>query len=376
MKKAAIFLIIASLVSCSQDNPEALKKKLTSYKNQQAAIAEKISGIEEQLNADTSLQEATFKTAVTLLKLKKENFSHYIDFSGKVEADLEAFVSPQVSGQIRKIHVSEAALVKKGDLLISLGTEVTEKSIQEVKTSLELNTVLYEKQKELWDQKIGSELQFLQAKSAKESLEARLATLEEQLELASIRAPFDGVIEDILMKEGELAMPGARLLHIVNLLNLTLKSDISETYLTDINVGEPVSVSFPVFNDMSMTLPISRIGSVIDNASRTFKVEVRLKNPRYLIKPNQLAVLQVKDYSNDSALVVPSVIIKQDTRGYYLYKAVEDGDGMKAKKVYVKPGKAYLERTMILEGINEGEAVIDKGYNLVKDGSPVNVISE
>lgn len=372
------FFFLATLVvlgSCNnQDNSEAIKKQINRNKDKINQLTSKNALLQEKLSSDSSLNKDAFRTAVTLKKITKGPFSHFISLSGKVEADLEAFVSPQVGGQIRSIRVREASFVKKGELLVSLGTEVTEKSIEEVKTGLELASILYNKQKELWDQKIGSEVQYLQTKASKESLEARLAMLHEQLEMASIRAPFDGIVEKIYMKEGELAMPGSRILHIVNLGNLTIKADLSESYLADVRVGEPVTVEFPSYPGMSLSLPISRTGSVIDNASRTFRVEVRFSNPGGKIKPNQLATMLIKDFYSENAFVVPAVVIKQDANGHFLYHAVDDGSGgLKASKIYVKPGKSYLENTMVLEGIEEGMQIIDKGYNLVKDGSPVQV---
>ena len=193
--------------------------------------------------------------------------------------------------------------------------------------------------------------------------------------MAQVRAPFGGIIEDVAVKPGDMAMPGGRHIHLVNLQDLSIITNISENYLNAIKEGEEVEVKFPAYPDMAKTLPIKRVGSVIDNASRTFEVELAFKNADEKIKPNQLASLRIIDFSSDSALVVPSIVIKQDTKGYYLYKVIERGEQAEAEKVYVVTGRSAGDQTMIREGLEKGTRVIVEGYNLVTDGSDVKVVS-
>lgn len=376
MKKLIIIFSSIFLFGCAQDSPEAIEKKIIDYKSRINTYNEKIAELEEQLKGNSANPDEEMGTVVRIKELSPESFSHYINVSGKVIAEEEAFISPEMNGQIDRIYVDEGQNVKKGQLLISLNSDVTEKNIKEVQTNLELLTKLYEKQKELWDQNIGTEVQFLQAKSNKESAEARLATLEEQIEMARIRAPFSGIVEDILVKEGEMAMPGVRMLHLVNLYDLSIESDISENYLNDIREGEKVEVTFPTFPDMNKMLPIKRVGSVIDNMSRTFQIELELKNQDGRIKPNQLAELRVNDFSADDALVVPSITVKQDISGYFIYHVAKGEKGPEAEKLYVTPGRFSGDQTMIVEGLEPGMKIIVEGFNLVKDGTRVNVLSE
>ncbi len=376
MKKVIIIFSSIFLFGCAQDNPEAIEKKIINYKNRINSFNEKIAELEAQLQSDSANLDEELGTVVRIKELAPQEFSHFIKVSGKVIAEEEAFISPEMNGQIDEIYVDEGQNVQKGQLLISLNTDVTEKNIKEVKTNLELLTKLYEKQKELWDQNIGTEVQFLQAKSNKESAEARLATLEEQVEMARIRAPFSGIVEDIMVKEGEMAMPGSRMLHLVNLYDLSIESDISENYLNDIREGERVEVKFPTFPEMEKMLPIKRVGSVIDNMSRTFQIELELKNQDGRIKPNQLAELRVNDFSDEDALVVPSIMVKQDVSGHYVYHVKESEEGPVAEKVYVIPGRSSEDQTMIEEGLEAGMRIIVEGFNLVKDGTRVNVLSD
>ncbi len=373
MKKIFVALSVLILASCSPKGPEAVQKKISGYKNQLAELSRKIDELEEKLRADTILISDNQKTLVELKELSFRHFAHFITLSGKVTPEQEAFISPEINGQVHRIFVKEGQLVKKGELLISLKTDITERSIQEVQTNLDLASKLYEKQKELWDQNIGSEIQYLQLKANMESLQARLATLREQLQMASIKAPFEGLVEKIYIKEGELASPGIRLLHIVNLEKLKISADVSENYLNDIQKGEIVTIEFPSFPEMTRTLPVKRLGNIIDNKSRTFTVEVSYDNPGGKIKPNQFVNMLINDFASEQAIVVPSIIIRQDIQGHFLFVAEEENGELKARKIYVIPGKSYMEETMIREGIKPGMKVIIGGYNMVRNGSDIKI---
>jgi RND family efflux transporter MFP subunit len=173
-----------------------------------------------------------------------------------------------------------------------------------------------------------------------------------------------------------MAMPGSRLLHLVNLKDLSIEADISENYLNDIREGERVEVQFASLPGMTKMLPIKRVGSVIDNMSRTFEIELELKNQDEKLKPNQLAELRINDFSADSALVIPSITIKQDVSGYYVYQIEQGGKSPVASKIYITPGRSAEEYTMVLDGLKPGMRIITEGYNLVKDGTEVTILSD
>jgi RND family efflux transporter MFP subunit len=304
-----------------------------------------------------------------------QSFSGYFEVTGVLEAMQDAYISPELNGQILDIAVRRGSRVNQGDLIIRLETEITEKNIEEVKTSLELAQQIFQRQKELWEQKIGSELQYLEAKNGMESLQARLATLEEQRDKAYIAAPFSGIIDDIMVKEGELATPGMPLVHLVSLASMRVSARISEAFLTRVAEGDLVDLDFPAYPDYELKAPVTRLGQVIDPQTRTFALEVELENPRGQLKPNMLASLRIQDFSDDRALVVPSNVLRQDFNGTFLFRIASENGKPIAEKVYVKPGITIQDQTLISEGLLPGDTVITRGFNLVSSGSPVRIIN-
>jgi RND family efflux transporter MFP subunit len=217
-------------------------------------------------------------------------------------------------------------------------------------------------------------MQYLEAKNGKEGLEHKLKTLQSQLDMALIKAPFSGIVDEIYLKEGEMASPGRSILYLVNLDKLKVLADVSETLLPKIKVGDMVNVKFPSYANMEMKAPINRISNSIDLKTRTIKVEVRLDNVNSQIKPNQIAMLSIMDFETPKAIVLPSLIIKQDSRGEFLFVAEKNEAGaVAAKKIYVQSGLSYNDQTMVLKGLTIGQQVITAGYNQVGNGSLVEV---
>ncbi len=314
---------------------------------------------------------------VTVKKLAHEKFDHYFLVNGSVEAVDDAFISPEINGQIKKIHVTEGQRVKEGELLISLNSDVTESAIAEVKTGLELARTIYEKRKGLWEKKIGSEVQYLEAKTNKESLENKLNTLNAQLEMAKIKAPISGIVDKIFKKEGELAIPGIRLIQLVNLKKVYVNAEVSEAYISKVDKGNSVEVTFSSYPGLTVESLIHRTGNVVNPTNRTFLVQLLLDNREEKLKPNMMALLKMKDFSAAAALVVPSVIIKNDLEGSYLYvvQTKEEEGKLVAKKTYVETGMSEGGNTMITQGLEPGQQVVIKGYNLVKNGMRVKIES-
>ena len=377
MRNKGIVLLFVILISGCQNTkvPENNDQLLTKYKQQALALDQKISQLENIVNTDTASVNNSEAITVRTKVLTPENFRHYIIVNGSVQAEQDALISPEINGSVDKILVTEGNMVKENQLLILLDTRVITSNIREVKVSLELAAATYRKQKELWDQKIGSEMQYLQAKNQKQSLESRLNTLNAQLDMAHLRAPFSGIVDEISITQGELASPGKPVLHLVNLTKLKIYGDVSETYLSSIHKGEQVEISFPAFPGYTKMGGIYRTGKVINDKSRTFLIELKLDNPDQKILPNLISRIKISDYQNNSALVVPTPALKQDFNGWFLYKTTMNDNRKIATKAYVKPGISFENSTEILTGLKPGDEVIVAGFNQVAGGRAVKVVS-
>jgi membrane fusion protein (multidrug efflux system) len=376
MKYGILAVLIIFMVSCSnQETEQSIKDQITTYKKDVGVMNQKIAELEKKLKTMNSGEEIIEKIPVEVETISFEPFNHFIQVSGSAEAVKEAFISPEMAGQIREIYVNEGDYVEKGRLLAKLNSDITESSIVDLESSLALATTVYEKQARLWEQGIGSEIQYLTAKNNKESLSQKLVTLKAQLDMAMVKSPVSGIVDVIYRKKGEMAMPGAQFMQIVNLEELYINADVSESYLSQVNEGETVKVEFPVYPDMSIDVPIYRKGNIINPNNRTFTIQLKLKNADHRLKPNLLSIINIRDFSADSAVVVPSAIIKQDITGSYIYTLQQAGDKLIAKKKYVTPGQFYQDKTMVVEGIQPGQQIIVGGYNEVSDGTEVYVKS-
>jgi len=374
MKKNFLILVIItiSLVACNEktEDPAKIKEQIFAYKEQLVEINAKIVELEAQLTENDTLttKDGLF---VSVEKLQKSSFKHYFEATGSVEAVNDAFISPQFSGQIKKIYVEEGDRVTKGKLLAELNSEVLQSSIVEIENGLTLATTLFQKQEELWNQKIGTEVAYLSAKNTKEGLEKSLNTLKAQLELTKVYAPFEGIVDEIYQKVGELGVPGVKLLQLVDLNRMYINAEISETYISSIYVKDSVFLTFPSYPEIEIKSTIYQKGNVIESNNRTFNIKLKINNIEEKIKPNLLAILKLKDYETPSAILVPTVVLNKDINGQFLY-IVEEADGIYiAKKVYVTVGQSNDESTIIESGLSEGEMVITEGFNLVKDGTVV-----
>ena len=278
-----------------------------------------------------------------------------------------------MNGEIKHIYVKEGQFVKQGQILIRLSAAVLQSSIEEVKTGLDLATTIYNKQKKLWDKKIGKELDYLEAKNRKESLNDKLKTLNTQLGLTIIKAPFSGIIDEIYLKKGELAAPGRPVINLVNLHRMEADADVSEKYLPDIHSGDSVLLSFPAYPGADILTKVTRTGNVINSINRTFKVQVDFNNTKNEIKPNMIAQIRLADYKGND-ISVPSIIVKKDTKGDYVFIARNNSNNnYVAKKVYVKTSFIIGDKLIIKKGLKEGDSVIVEGYNLVSNNQKVTI---
>lgn len=342
---------------------DALQTQFDEISNQLSALNAKIEAL------DTTKRHIL----ITTIPVKQDNFTHFFEVQGNIEADKNVLLYPEMGGVIRNILVVEGQKVKKGDVLVDLDTELVELSIKEIETSLELATTTYERQKRLWDQKIGSEMQYLQAKNQKETLENNLASLKAQLRKNRVVAPFSGVIDEIFPKEGELTSPQTRILRLVNLDKVYVKADVSEAYLGKVAKGTEVEVFFPAFNK-SIQAAIDMTGNFINPNNRTFKINVNIDNEDSFVKPNLMAYVKIKDFEQADGIIVPERLIQEMPNGSKFIYVAEKGTGVtKVSKTDIEIGLSYNNETLVISGLNANNILVDKGARSIKDGQTVQV---
>ena len=373
MKRLTLFLVILILIACSRDDSGEIKEEINKKKDKVIALNKEIKELEKELRQYADKDTLITTTPVIVEKINPKEFHHYFNANGIVEAVKEAYISPEINGQIETILVDEGDRVSKGQLLARLKTNVADNAIKELETALELASTVYEKQKQLWEKKIGSEIQFLEAKNNKESLESKLKTLQAQKEMAFIKSPISGIVDEIYMKKGEMLAPGQHFMQVIDLGELYINVDVSESYLPAINKNDDVILKFPTYPNEKKTVSIHRIGNVIEPDNRTFQVQLKIKNHEEKYKPNMIAIIQINDFSADSAIIIPSIIIKEDIKGQYVYTVAKDNDHLISRKRYIEPGRSYHNNTMVMEGLKTGDEVIISGYDQVSDGENISI---
>lgn len=361
---------IAKLDTNNSTDELTLIKKIALQKNKVVKMSKKLKKLENEL---ASLSKTKSYLSVSVKNIQPEAFNDYILVYGNVEADNYALISPEMGGKVEAIYVNKGQRVKKGTLLLTLNTDAVDKQIKGIKSGLELAKTTFEKQDALWQQGIGSEIQYLGAKNQVETLEAQLETLEAQLEMSQIRAPFDGIVDKIYPKVGEMAGPSFPVIECVSLAKLNIKADVSESYINKIKVGQQVELSFSS-NDEVFTTPITRTTKVIDPKSRTFEIELNVNNRGEKIRPNMVSTIKVNVFSSSDAFVVPSLAIRKDITGSYVYvTTTKDGEEIVEKRA-IETSFSHAEKTLVTSGLQQGDKVIVKGYHLVSAGMTVKIV--
>ena len=381
MKTGTVFFIISLVVSaCSSKNRESANvSALTALYQQRDSLYKHIENsnlllteINERIaDLDTT---ARFYT-VTTFEVEPTAFEHFIEVYGTVGADKNTLIFPETGGVITSIYVRTGQKVVRGQPLAQLDASLLLSSINEVKTQLELASSVYEKQKRLWEQKVGSELQYLQAKNNKESLESRLKTLQVQYNQTVIKAPFDGVVDEIFPKVGQLVGLQSQIIRLINLDEIYIEGEISENYSSTIKPGYIARIRIPN-TDVTYDAQVVAISRYINPANRTFKVRLELVDKSIRLLPNSLVSIMIRDYENPNALVIPVRLVQQDPFGNdYVLTLEKIGNTLGiARKVFIKSGKAFKNFTEVFEGIEPNTILIDKGSRNVKDGQKVRIV--
>ncbi len=375
MKNNKYLVLLGMGLILTACGPRGEDAQLAQLEKQRDALTEKIERLKQEIAQKASPGVKPEKLMnVKILPVEKGLFQHFIQVQGMVESDNNILVAPQSSGIVKKIHVYAGSKVTRGQLLAELDGSILESSIAEVVNGLKLAQTIFERQQRLWNKKIGSEIEFLQAKNNKESLEKRLATLREQYKLAKIYSPLSGTVDKVLIKEGEMAAAGMGAIRVVQLSNLKIKVDLSEIYITRIKKKDLVHVSIPV-TGREFDLWVDAVSQVIDPENRTFQIEMKIPKAEAGIKPNMLSVLTINDYSNHEALTVQQNIVQETGAGKFIFVAEQKNGDWIARRRPIKTGKSYNDRIEVLSGLQEGEHVVTVGYQNLADSQNIAVVA-
>uniref|UniRef100_UPI004048EFE6 efflux RND transporter periplasmic adaptor subunit n=1 Tax=Fulvivirga sp. TaxID=1931237 RepID=UPI004048EFE6 len=380
MKNIYTLLILsgfALLTSCTSSPEQALDKRkanLEAKRSELNALKAEIVALEKEIlsvdpNYGQNLNNIILVEANTIAKMP---FEHRVEMRGSVQSRKNVVMSAEGMGKILSVNVTEGQNVSKGQLLVTLNGDVMLNSIEELKTQLTLATTVFERQSNLWKKNIGSELQYLEAKNRKESLERSLATMNSQLEQARVRAPFNGTIDEIVVNAGEMASPGMPLLRIVKLDDMYIKADVSERFIGDFKSGDDVKVHFPAI-DKNIDSKITAVSQVMNSQNRTFEVEIKLPSVDFMVKPNQVAVLSLRDYYSESAAVVPTGIIQRDEKGNFVYSVAQKDGKLIATKLHIETGLSFDGFTEVIGGVGGDEQIVSKGFRELTNGMEVKL---
>jgi len=361
MKKIIYIPALLLLVACS-NKPKDKNAELADLKKQQAEINSKITTLEAQVGT-----KETKVTEVSVITLQPGSFVNYVQIQGKVDAEDNVVAYPQVPGTIIAINAKVGQRVSRGQVLAQLDNSVAKQNIAQAESQVSLNRTLFQRQKALWDQKIGTEVQYLQAQTTLQSSEKQLSSLRQQANQSRIVSPISGTIDQMDLKLGQVAQPGTTGIRIVNADKLKVKADVPESYVSSVNTGNVVKIVVPDAQD-SVTTKVTFAAKAIDPVSRSFAVEVKLP-VRKSIRPNMTAILKIADYSKSSAIVIPVKAIQRSEDGDYVF-VNENGT---AKKVTVKAGKTYGGQTEIVSGLKAGDQLVTEGVSDIEDGDKIKV---
>lgn len=362
MKKILYFSGILVLAACGKPKDKAAE--LADLKSQQATINTKIVALQAEIGKKDSVKS----TDVSAFTIKTGNFTNYVQIQGRIDATENVTAYPQSPGSITAIYVKPGQKVSKGQVLVQLDNSVLVQNIAQAETQVNLNKVLYERQKNLWDQKIGTEVQFLQAQTALQSSVKQVASLRQQSDFYRIVSPINGTVDQMDLKLGQIAQPGTTGIRIVNANYLKVKADVPESYSGSVNQGDSVLILFPDVDD-SLKTRVTFAAKVIDANSRSFGIEVQLPQNKEF-RPNMTAVVKIANYSKHNAIVVPLNSIQKSDEGDYVYVNV---NGF-AKRKNIVEGATSNNLTEIKSGLQAGDQVITEGASELGDGDKIRIL--
>ncbi len=371
MKKVILLLSVATvLVACNKSGSTDKKTELANLKKQQSEVTAKIIELEAAIAKEDP--DANKKIhSIELAPIVEGVFTHYVEVQGKVESEQNVNIIPRAMGPITNVSVQPGDNVRKGQLLATIDNALIKKNIDELQNRLDLAIIVFNKQKNLWDQKIGTEIQFLQAKNNKEALERSMATANEQLDMTLIKSPINGSVDLVDVKVGEMASNMKPAFRVVNLEQLKATAELAESYLSTVSTGDEATI---VFSDLNKEVKskVSFTGRVINPVSRTFSVDVKLNNSNEY-RPNMIAVMKIVDYRALKSISIPMNVIQNDQTGQYVMVAVEQNGKLIATKKVIKSGMIYKGVAEIKSGLAVNDKLIVAGFQDLVEGDLIKL---
>lgn len=386
MKKIISILLIGFIiVSCGGDKKNStasviekgdlkqLREKRAELVTQADALSKEIELID---NAIGKLDDNHKLALISTFTVKDTIFNHYLELQADVQTKENIVLNAEFGGTLQQVYVTEGQKVSKGQTLAKIDDGGLSQQLAQLEIQANLAKTTFERQQNLWNQKIGSEIQYLQAKSNYEAQAKAVSQMKSQLAKTIVKAPFSGTIDDVITEKGSTVAPGTPIVRIVNLGNMYLEAEVPEKYTKSITKGSDVIVEFPILGE-SLESKITQASSYINPGNRSFNIQIQVPNKNGQIKPNLTAKIKIKDYTNPKVTTVPLSIISENAEGeQYLYvvENISKDNLATAKKVIVKTGKSQGNFVEILEGIKDGDQIVKEGARSVKDGQKVSII--
>ncbi|KIX21088.1 RND transporter [Flavobacterium sp. 316] len=386
MKKFYISIItLIVLSSCGGDKKNSTEsviekgdlKQLRTKRTEIVTQADALNKELELIDDAISKLDVNHKLAlITTITAKDTIFNHYLELQANVQTKENIVLNAEYGGTLLQVYVTEGQKVTKGQTLAKIDDGGLSQQLSQLEIQANLAKTTFERQQNLWNQKIGSEIQYLQAKSSYEAQSKAVAQMRNQLSKTTVRAPFSGTIDDVISEKGSVVGPGTPIVRIVSLNNMYLEAEVPEKYVSSIKKGSDVIVDFPILGE-SLDTKISQAGNYINPGNRSFMIQINVPNKNGKIKPNLSGKIKIKDYTNPNSISVPLSIISENAEGeQYLYiaeNATKEGDAV-AKKIIIKTGKTQGNLIEVLEGVKDGDLIIKEGARSVKDGQKVTII--
>jgi RND family efflux transporter MFP subunit len=374
MKKVVLIATSLLLIACGEKSTDDLikDKNITELKNRKATIQAELEKIDAALLKGNKAPES--EALVSVLTIKDTVFNHYLEIQGNVNTKENILVQPEFSGTLTALNVKAGQRVSKGQILGKVDDAGMSQQLASIENQYALAKTTFERQKNLWDKKIGSEIQFLQAQAQMISAQKSVAQMRAQVAKTVIRAPFSGTIDEVFVERGQVVAPSPQgLMRIVNLSNMYVSTTVPETYIGKLKVGTVVDV-FLTSLGKTYKGKVRQVANFINPSNRSFGIEVSVPNPDNLLRPNQVAKLKIIDYTVNNAIIVPTNVVQEDGEHNKFVFITTNVSGKKgvAKKVLVKVGKSSDNVTEILSGLSANDVIVTEGANNIADGMKLN----